>query len=33
VFVGAILHNLGNLTAPTTNTDNKEKINSRRQRY
>jgi hypothetical protein len=28
VFVGAILHNLGNLTAPTTSTDNKEKINS-----
>jgi len=28
VFAGAILHNLGNLTAPTTSTDNKEKINS-----
>jgi len=28
VFVGAILHNLGNLTAPTTSTDNEEKINS-----
>jgi hypothetical protein len=28
VFVGAILHNLGNLTTPTTSTDNKEKINS-----
>ncbi|MGH3799580.1 MAG: hypothetical protein ACRDTD_05490, partial [Pseudonocardiaceae bacterium] len=28
MFVGAILHNLGNLTAPTTSTDNKEKINS-----
>ena len=28
MFAGAILHNLGNLTAPTTSTDNKEKINS-----
>jgi hypothetical protein len=28
VFVSAILHNLGNLTAPTTSTDNKKKINS-----
>lgn len=28
MFVGAILHNLGNLTAPTTSTHNKEKINS-----
>src|SRR5204863_6602471 len=28
VFVGAIVHNLGNLTAPTTSTDTNEKINS-----
>jgi hypothetical protein len=28
VFVGAILHTLGNLTAPTTSTDARKKINS-----
>jgi hypothetical protein len=28
VFASAILHNLDNLTAPTTSTDNKKKINS-----
>ena len=33
LFVGAILPNLDNLTAPTTSTDNKEKINSSSARY
>jgi hypothetical protein len=28
VFVGAILHNLGNLMTPTTSTHNQTKINS-----